>query len=311
MSKKKPESSTARPQEKSRPSVRQRSPIRRERPARQHSSRAAIRETIESMVIAFVLAFLFRTFEAEAFVIPTGSMAPTLMGRHKDVVVPVRLPVSGRAPARRWKDEAGRSEDRRKVLTANCPMCRYTMSVRMKPRSTATGFWSTSSSIDLGTRALGRDRLQVSRRCQDELHQAAGRTARRDRADLPGGPLRQAAGAGSRSTLRAESAGLTRATLQDVHDSRYQPRFLPGEELAAPLAALAAGRRRRTSGRPLDGAVRRTAARVYPPDLFHRRHVSPDALDSLPAPRPLGDQWQSDRASGRSTARRSPGSARS
>src|SRR5262245_3842463 len=45
----------------------------------------AIRETVESIVIAFVLAFLFRTFEAEAFVIPTGSMAPTLMGRHKDV----------------------------------------------------------------------------------------------------------------------------------------------------------------------------------------------------------------------------------
>src|SRR6187402_3857612 len=48
----------------------------------------AIRETIESIVIAFVLAFLFRTFEAEAFVIPTGSMAPTLMGRHKDVDCP-------------------------------------------------------------------------------------------------------------------------------------------------------------------------------------------------------------------------------
>src|SRR3978361_487458 len=48
----------------------------------------AIRETVESIVIAFVLAFLFRTFEAEAFVIPTGSMAPTLMGRHKDVVCP-------------------------------------------------------------------------------------------------------------------------------------------------------------------------------------------------------------------------------
>src|SRR3972149_1730449 len=45
----------------------------------------AVRETIESIVIAFVLAFLFRTFEAEAFVIPTGSMAPTLMGAHKDV----------------------------------------------------------------------------------------------------------------------------------------------------------------------------------------------------------------------------------
>ena len=34
------------------------------------------------------LAFLFRTFEAEAFVIPTGSMAPTLMGRHKDMNCP-------------------------------------------------------------------------------------------------------------------------------------------------------------------------------------------------------------------------------
>ena len=47
-----------------------------------------IREIVESVAIAFVLAFLFRTFEAEAFVIPTGSMAPTLMGRHKDVECP-------------------------------------------------------------------------------------------------------------------------------------------------------------------------------------------------------------------------------
>jgi len=43
------------------------------------------RETLESIVIAFTLALLFRAFEAEAFVIPTGSMAPTLMGRHKDL----------------------------------------------------------------------------------------------------------------------------------------------------------------------------------------------------------------------------------
>ena len=56
--------------------------------ARHLPSAAAIRETIESVVIAFVLAFLFRTFEAEAFVIPTGSMAPTLMGRHKDYDCP-------------------------------------------------------------------------------------------------------------------------------------------------------------------------------------------------------------------------------
>ena len=42
------------------------------------------RETVESIAVAFLLAFLFRAFEAEAFVIPTGSMAPTLYGRHKE-----------------------------------------------------------------------------------------------------------------------------------------------------------------------------------------------------------------------------------
>ncbi|MEZ6056024.1 MAG: signal peptidase I [Planctomycetaceae bacterium] len=43
------------------------------------------RDTFEQIVFAFVLALVFRTFEAEAFVIPTGSMAPTLFGRHKEV----------------------------------------------------------------------------------------------------------------------------------------------------------------------------------------------------------------------------------
>lgn len=49
------------------------------------NSFVVFRETVESIVVAFVLAFLFRTFEAEAFVIPTGSMSPSLQGRHKDV----------------------------------------------------------------------------------------------------------------------------------------------------------------------------------------------------------------------------------
>lgn len=40
------------------------------------------KETIISIVIAFTMAFVFRGFIIEAFVIPTGSMAPTLMGAH-------------------------------------------------------------------------------------------------------------------------------------------------------------------------------------------------------------------------------------
>jgi signal peptidase I len=42
----------------------------------------SIKETFESIVIAFILAFVFRAYVVEAFVIPTGSMAPTLMGQH-------------------------------------------------------------------------------------------------------------------------------------------------------------------------------------------------------------------------------------
>ncbi len=42
-----------------------------------------IKDTVESIVVAFILAFVFRAFVAEAFVIPTGSMAPNLYGIHR------------------------------------------------------------------------------------------------------------------------------------------------------------------------------------------------------------------------------------
>jgi len=82
-----------------------------------------VRETIESIVIAFVLAFLFRTFEAEAFVIPTGSMAPTLMGRHKDLACPqcgYRFQVSA-------SDEVDEvtGEHKGDLTGGVCPICEY------------------------------------------------------------------------------------------------------------------------------------------------------------------------------------------
>ena len=48
----------------------------------------SMRDFVEQIVVAFILAFLIRGFDAEAFVIPTGSMAPTLMGRHKEILCP-------------------------------------------------------------------------------------------------------------------------------------------------------------------------------------------------------------------------------
>ena len=47
-----------------------------------------VKETIESILVAFILAFVFRAFVVEAFVIPTGSMATTLLGAHTHFTCP-------------------------------------------------------------------------------------------------------------------------------------------------------------------------------------------------------------------------------
>src|SRR3954462_12433239 len=49
---------------------------------KQQDPQGSVKETIESILVAFILAFIFRAFVVEAFVIPTGSMAPTLLGAH-------------------------------------------------------------------------------------------------------------------------------------------------------------------------------------------------------------------------------------
>jgi signal peptidase I len=118
-----------------------------EAPKQEHHSSdwsRSLRETIESIAIAFALAFLFKTFEAEAFVIPTGSMTPTLMGRHKDVVCPQcgnRYSASGSEEADRDGNlrrlPTGEVDERWTVIECTCPNCRFPMSV--DPRETDAG----------------------------------------------------------------------------------------------------------------------------------------------------------------------------
>src|SRR6201995_5873696 len=52
------------------------------RPSAPPAPAGGVKDTIESILVAFILAFIFRAFVVEAFVIPTGSMAPTLLGAH-------------------------------------------------------------------------------------------------------------------------------------------------------------------------------------------------------------------------------------
>ncbi|MBA4039817.1 MAG: signal peptidase I [Planctomyces sp.] len=48
----------------------------------------SVKDTVISVLIAFILAFIFRGFGVEAFMIPTGSMAPTLLGSHVTMLGP-------------------------------------------------------------------------------------------------------------------------------------------------------------------------------------------------------------------------------
>jgi signal peptidase I len=89
------------------------------------SSFKGTRETIESIAVAVVLAFLFRAFVAEAFVIPTGSMAPTLQGRHMDVTCE-----QCGCPYRTGASIENDKDDDYQVIATTCPICRYTMELK-------------------------------------------------------------------------------------------------------------------------------------------------------------------------------------
>ncbi|MDH3584609.1 MAG: S26 family signal peptidase [Phycisphaerae bacterium] len=95
-------------------------------PNQTHPAESSLRETLESIIIAFVLAFVFRAFVVEAFVIPTGSMAPTLLGQHMRIQCPdcgYRYVVGPRhyadPPVRRLPVQDQRN------LALICPMCQY------------------------------------------------------------------------------------------------------------------------------------------------------------------------------------------
>ena len=53
----------------------------------------AVRQTVELLVMLCLSVVLVRTFSAEAYVVPTGSMAPTLLGWHREIKCPSCLAV--------------------------------------------------------------------------------------------------------------------------------------------------------------------------------------------------------------------------
>src|SRR3954465_14949269 len=86
----------------------------------------SIKETIEAILIAFILAFIFRGFVVEAFVIPTGSMAPTLLGAHMRFTCDdcgYQFDVNYSAPGS--GDDLNVPSQSDKIVKAVCPNCGY------------------------------------------------------------------------------------------------------------------------------------------------------------------------------------------
>jgi len=87
------------------------------------------REIIETIVFVVVLVLLLKTFLAEAFVIPTGSMAPTLLGYHKNV----KCEKCGYTILVNASSEV-EERPRNLVVEWQCPICRYKMYLRLPPQ---------------------------------------------------------------------------------------------------------------------------------------------------------------------------------
>lgn len=81
----------------------------------------SVRDSVEAVVVAIILTLVFRTFLGENYQIPTGSMAPTLQGRHMDVLCP-ECGYQYRTGASMENEEDGQA--RGYVRETTCPICR-------------------------------------------------------------------------------------------------------------------------------------------------------------------------------------------
>jgi len=87
-----------------------------------HEPKDVFREIAETVVFVVVLVLLLKTFTAEAFVIPTGSMAETLYGYHKIVTCPQ---CGYEFPVNCSSEVDPQDRPRAEVAGCICPNCYY------------------------------------------------------------------------------------------------------------------------------------------------------------------------------------------
>jgi hypothetical protein len=90
----------------------------------------SFREVVETVVFVVVLVLLLKSFLAEAFVIPTGSMAPTLLGYHRHITCPqcgVQFDVNAS------KEVDAQEGELQPVTGCTCPNCQF--HIELRPRN--------------------------------------------------------------------------------------------------------------------------------------------------------------------------------
>ena len=91
-------------------------------PAKTQVPHDSFREFIETIVFVVVLVLILKTFLAEAFVIPTGSMATTLLGYHGEVTC---QQCGYRFLVNKSKEADPAERDHRPVTACTCPNCLF------------------------------------------------------------------------------------------------------------------------------------------------------------------------------------------
>ena len=81
-----------------------------------------VRETLETLVFVVVLVLILQLFVLEAFVIPTGSMAETQLGYHKDVVCEK---CKFAFPVNASREAEGKLDPDDRFTPYTCPNCQY------------------------------------------------------------------------------------------------------------------------------------------------------------------------------------------
>jgi signal peptidase I len=96
--------------------------------------RDSLREALDTIVTVVVVVLLLRTYVAEAFMIPTGSMATTLYGYQKTVVCPqcqFVFPVNCSSERDAQQNPLRRDPERipPRVTACTCPNCRFVIGI--------------------------------------------------------------------------------------------------------------------------------------------------------------------------------------